>query len=449
MNTENNNSIKPLNEYLKDIKSRNFKFNEILPNLDKQFEKVASYDDLYKKLIEESYYLCNELITKKNHSRNLNNNGDKDLPNSNVERHLIFNSTDNLKPKPKNYEQENNKNISPINNYENKSLFFSNAKNPPQVVNEDMAYLINNCREIESLLEEQNDKIREEYESKLDNNLKQLERFKTYTELDYLENRHELDTKLSEIKALTRQFDERVDKFNEYIDTCKTTNNFGMSTYGGTYFEPVKRLTSNNMTNFGGLLSMNNNLQDGTKLVDVNNYLDTMKSSMGDAGRKIFDYIYTDVGVDSNVSQHRKKEMSGIINDLFAESKVEEATDLWKQMGYEKIEGISLEKCYDLLNYIVRQKDKEIFNLKQKIEKLDRNMEDQAQKDRDIIKLLAEVESYKLKIKEGENCFFQLSVMDNKMNKLIYENSLLYKENRRLKLLIEEYERIKLNSKHF
>jgi hypothetical protein len=440
MSNENTLRIKPLTDYLQDIKSRNFKFNNVIPGLDKQFENISNYDELYKKLIEESYFLCNELITKKNNSRNINNN-ERDLT-SGVERHLIFNSSDNLKPKPK-YEQENNKNISPIGPYENKSIFFSGAKggNGPQVNSEDILYLINNCKEIENLLEEQNGKIRENYDTKLQDNLKQLERFKTYAELEYVENKHELEGKLNEIKALSRQFDERVDRFNEYIETCKNT--IPSMTTGGTY--------DNRRTAYGsdyrGEDGINNPFQERSKLADINNYLNTIKSSgnvvnqpTNTTKKGVFDYIYTDSPRDSNVMQQKKKELSGLINNLFIDERVPEALELWKQLGYEALDGISPEKCCDLLSYIVRHKDKEIDACYKKIDKLEKTLNDHSQKNADIIRLMAEVESYKLKVNDIEHFLYQLSVAESKMEKLINENSLLYKENKRLKLLVEEYE---------
>ena len=103
----NNNNLKPLENYLNDIKSRNIKFGEMIPELSKTVENISNYDDLYKKLIEESYYICNELL------KNREFQDKESFDCKNIERALKFSSND----------KDNNK----IFNSTNKKLILDSA----------------------------------------------------------------------------------------------------------------------------------------------------------------------------------------------------------------------------------------------------------------------------------------------------------------------------------
>jgi len=116
------NNLKPLDDYIKDLENRNFKFSEVIPNLQNTLTNVSSYDDLYKKLIDESYFICNELVNKRSvkslHTRNIpsstENIKDKHEINNNVNRALFFQSSDNLTNKNLKKEKEKSEMLSPI-----------------------------------------------------------------------------------------------------------------------------------------------------------------------------------------------------------------------------------------------------------------------------------------------------------------------------------------------
>ena len=384
MNYENNSNIKPLDEYLKDIKSRNIKLSKILPGLDKTIENVSSYDELYKKLIEEPYYLANELINKKN---NLSRNS---ISDQQVQRVLIFNSTDNMK---KNNEE---KSISPIN--QDKTIFFSNVKNTLAPNNDDIMNLINNCKNIEKVIEKKKNQT-DLIETRIQNNLNKIKEFENL-QLEFVEQKHEINDKLKDIKSLVRQYDEKLERLNEVVNSRiqRDRDNLGN--------------TINNITT----------RPDEVTRRDENIQINDETRS------KLYDYINID-----NPGRYDKS-----MSNLSMEPKLEEAVMYWKNKNYDKIEGLSLEKSYDLICQVLRDKDKEIDRLKKEFKNYEKIKNENQQKNIDIIHLLAEIETLKIKLQDYDAAMVHSKMVEDKIDKIMNENCVLYKENSRLRLRLEE-----------
>ena len=132
------------------------------------------------------------------------------------------------------------------------------------------------------------------------------------------------------------------------------------------------------------------------------------------------------------------REYSQQINSLFANSQIKEASDIWKKFNYLNFEGTSLQRSYEMLMYITRLKDKEIEYLNKKLNQNEEKLVDMKRKDTEIVELFAQLEMYKNKVKSANNKNLDCLKFEDKINNLTKENSMLYKENVRLKVLMQQ-----------
>ena len=91
-----------------------------------------------------------------------------------------------------------------------------------------------------------------------------------------------------------------------------------------------------------------------------------------------------------------------------------------------------------MLTYITKLKDKEIDILNRKVSIFEEKLKDMKRKDNDIVELFAELETYKSKYKCSNMKNDEYEKKEIKMNNLVNENNLLYKENIKLKTLIQQ-----------
>jgi hypothetical protein len=497
--------LKPLEDYLKDIHSRNMKYGKIFPYLDKTVENISTYDELYKKLIEESYLMCSELYTAKaggnsntinieesyNINPNVNENPEPD--NDRVKKALIFKSTESINPQ--NSKTRNNANneflyeggggggnihniISPIikqYNPDNKSGFYSTNKfnntdsknalkkvdmapsntnkvnnNIPKekiFANEEMLYLINNSKEIEHLLikDETVEKI-EIFENRIQRGIRKAEEIE-HMQLEIIENRQDIDLKTKEITKLLNQFNERFGKLDEYMGyiQCEEIRdsregggeNLNRSNVYSCKSQPRETVENNYIYS---------NTEEGTTDRTRLNFSHQHPQNNSFHNPKMNQYTsLSDRLLNDSKERLNVKDMSSKINSLFANYKLKDACELWKTIGYCKFETTSLERSFEMLQQIIKLKDREIEILTQRIKQFEVKEMDIKKKDAEIVELFAELEVYKGKMKNMNEKTNSLQIIEHKMSVLIKENSLLFKENAKLKMLLQQEKYLKMH----
>lgn len=577
------NNLKPLDEYLKDLKSRNSQFAEIIPDLQKTVLNISSYDDLYKKLIEESYYICNELAKGKEDagatqisSRNPPKDEEKEDLCKNINRALLFQSNENVNKINKEQEllspinkhvnenksyfysttnrfnntdykdkkelnladpnfntltnnkkhqndkresqnipnfinviQERDNNINqsndkltttPViknssyliandtnkikektNNYENQNQNLYNSNSIPLFKNDDIGYMINNMREIEKLLEK-DDPIQkiENFENKISVNLMKIEEQKRQ-EFDILENKKEIEKSIDDLNLLYKQFEFKFEKLDEYIEIAKNiptnmNDNFKFSeNYDNSQnmqiFDNQKNINhfskqtdyidNFNRNRINTLHSITEEKRCSTNNSDSRYNRNKSHFNNNQEIREIKDYIipsenqetlerntaasnndfsmYTQSAFANSFNYNiTPREYSQQINSLFANSQIKEASDIWKKFNYLNFEGTSLQRSYEMLMFITRLKDKEIEYLNKKLNQNEEKLVDMKRKDTEIVELFAQLEMYKNKVKSANNKNLDCLKFEDKINNLTKENSMLYKENVRLKVLMQQ-----------
>jgi hypothetical protein len=581
------NNLKPLDEYLKDLKSRNSQFAEIIPDLQRTVLNVSSYDDLYKKLIEESYYICNELAKGKEDpgvthltSRNPPKDPEKEDMYKNINRALIFQSNENfnklnreqellspiIKPPDENksyfysttnrfnntdvkeknelnstaqnfntftntkkslidkresnyipnfnnivQKRDSNLNIStaklnptPVN--KNSSYIIANQlnqikentnnnENPnlntrnliPAFQNDDIAFMINNMREIEKLLEKDDpvNKI-ENFENKISLNLMKLEE-QHRQEFDILETKKEIEKNIDDLNLLYKQFECKFEKLDEYLEIVKNIptkvdenlnnlenldniqnlqntqildnqnkfNNFTKFTRQSDYLHNFNTNTINTLHSITPDKTFNSNfsnsrlnpnksyLNKNQEIKEIKDYIipsenqETIEKNTAASNNDYSMYSQSTYGNSFN-NTITPREYSQKINSLFANSQIKEASDIWRRFNYLNFEGTSLQRSYEMLMYITRLKDKEIEYLNRKISLNEEKLLDMKRKDAEIVELFAQLETYKNKVKVTNSKINDNQKYEDKINNLMKENNMLYKENVRLKVLIQQ-----------
>jgi hypothetical protein len=517
--TEN---LKPLDEYLEGLKSRNSKFASVLPDFQKTFQNVASYDDLYKKLIEESYYICSELVkgkvpqAPKGRTRNGPSIAEKEELSNNINRALIFQSNENI-----NNQGENKKEslLSPINKIpnDNKSYFYSTNRfyntdvkdktefqnniyfsTQPnnqsfnktlrhnkskyssnnlnkEMANSDILLLINNAKEIEKMIEKEDpiNKI-ENFENKITDNLLKLDELRK-NEINLVENKILIEKKLSDVGMLCKQFEEKFNKLETYLEIVKNSNcntnrsqnekfvennntqrnkedpainNISNLNYhpqiqpsssrenkeNNTFFNsgnPANNQTNNHL-NYNSNNNSNNNANPYTQryfLPEQENVNDNQHLSQN----------YSDCELESKF--HIKKtprEYAKKINHMLANNNIKDATEIWRTFNYDFLEGSSYERSYEMLVYILKHKDREMDSISKKTNKFEQLSLQAKKKDFEIIELFTQLEIYKNKLKDYESMSEQYIDIKKKLANIEKDNTILYRENLKLKTLKQQ-----------
>lgn len=409
---KNNNQLplKPLEEYLNEIKKRNKSITQLSPALEQLYNSVSSYDDLYQKLIEETYYIYNELQLQSIQLKS-NANANTKVKNLNiakikmegindpVKKALLFKSSITDRSKINKSKEKVNNSLSPIPQYayanrsndfcitsnnKNKEILFKNSNHQHNTfIGDDLIFLINNSKEIEKLLLTNNNTVvnnnNKSYNSLFldnirnsnENIIEKYERkiFKIEKEKNNLiDQKNSLEKELNEIKYLFAQFEWKYANISD--------------------------------------MELNNSIREESKMMIV---LDSPSS---------------------------KK-----INELFSQNLLKEAETYWKQYNYQPLVNFPLDRSYEMLGLLSKLKDRELKSYRHNNQFLsnDNNVNEVKKKNKEIVELLANIELFKSKSKDNENKLFDLK---SKLNFLIDDNSILFQENRKLKTLIEIHSKI-------
>ena len=170
------------------------------------------------------------------------------------------------------------------------------------------------------------------------------------------------------------------------------------------------------------------NRTDGTK--DMNN------QSINSSGNQYNNPYPKPSKMTQEEQQKRNNAIS--LNNLFSNNRYEDAKELWKKANYEPLDGYPIERTCNLLHIMLKISDREIDYLKKTLKTCSLNLKDLAQKDDEIVELFAEVELKKNQIKKLETQSVLKEQVENKLNKIIKENVVLYKENVKLKTMIQQ-----------
>lgn len=510
--------LRPLEEYVRKIKIRNQIFGKVLNGLDKTLEDVKNYDEMFNKLIDETYYIFNEFSS-------LLNNHEKEVDKSNsnnVERALIFSSSENIGNNNKKTRNLNNglpeayKNeiLSPIVKSEDKSGFYTNLKNKESenkhfkslikatnpirnsseitLQAKDLVFLISNSKNIEREILNQNpvnkiDMIEESLKNKI-SKIENLEKDKMFL----IESKQDINLKVNEINSLISQYDEKHFKLQEnilqHLNTCSSLNsnrnnynnnnndnilnsdfhviNSRLNEETGTnnYYKynqdnkDAKYRNSavfyDNTTNEGTLSRQENNNTLNGRYVNNNNKDDTYNS-------KLFERSYIHEGKNNNNNYNYNnstnnnykasnkfkicdqdevidEDISNKINNLFSEHFLNEAAELWRKYEYKTFSNRSFERAYEMLIQILKFKERELNNLFLKAKDSDYLRNEIDMKNSEIVELFAELEHYKNEYLSLEHIKKDNSRNETKINSLLRENTSLYKENIKLKLLNDQ-----------
>lgn len=505
--------IKPLDSYISELKSRNMVLGKVIPALDKTVENVATYDDLYKRLIDESYLICNELVNTRNlHS---GQNSDRELEKvglgGNVERALIFSSMENINkqnektrnsanlltvPKIQKFSPNTNTNtnnyntankLSPIPVPDNKSGFYSNMKNlntegkpylqmsnyenaksgkndfqtdkNPLFMHDDFMLLIKSAKEIEKTIEENNPvKKLEQCESKINRQIRKVEDVEKI-QSSLVEDKQEINFRLNEMNSLLAQFEERFNKLDEYM-TIKRKNiqDVGplMSTSEGTigldydtYLNPNINIPTNNDTKLKEQNKTFTYPEKSNYSTNPENYLKTWQTR---SNIKIKEEAEGEEENQENSNQNNVRskyytinsrdsvlttELTRQINSLFSEGKISQAGNLWKEVGYDKFRETTYDRSYEMLVQLVKFKDRELALLEKKGRSFDDMRKEASQKDAEMVELFAELEYCKNTLKSMDYLSKTNAKSEQRIANLIQENAILYKDNVKLKTLLQ------------
>lgn len=571
------NKLKPLENYLKDIKSRNSRFKEKIPELGKTVEGISNYDDLYKKLIEESYYICNELLKTRDFQDKESfegNNVERALKfSSNEQDNKIYNTMNNnykqdstfsLKHQNRvveannqfsSFEAADNRNF-PIgqsfskepkaevnklqyftenkNKHTDKNHLFSTTKNhntfsstvpirfkpllatakegetkvdklqgdPKGLLPEELMLLVNNSKQIEGLLCTDNPLTKIEiFQSEIAKDIKKLNDIEI-NQQNLIESKQGLDIKMKDLNDLLNNFQQNFQKFetlaNNYhnqgsptnterntCENCKKGLNQQFSSTGlavnsskdnlnsqketeavSNVFSPRIQTLSvnhNDVSTFSHKnlnkklnQSINNEISYAKKKNNIcnktfngyhqpNNFQNYMSSSGALKNKNLTE---STISMSNNmedfanrseiITSHHFLAASDRINSLFYDNLFREAVELWRQYNYENLNNCSMERTVEMLTIAAKIKDKEIEILNQKVRSIDALKKEVKDKNQEIVELFADLELMRDKIRRYE---FQLNSYKNtekKLNSLINENAVLYKENVKNKTLLEQ-----------
>ena len=554
----NNNNLKPLENYLNDIKSRNIKFGEMIPELSKTVENISNYDDLYKKLIEESYYICNELLKNrefqdkesfdcKNIERALKfssndkdnnkifnstnkklildsafyyNQGNQELNKNNQiisyentfrkddNREVFENNIDEIKkslPNTENLkfltENENkiktSKNMSLFstekhNNRNNKPVKFkdilspiymqqeqNNEKDTKNLISDELLLLVNSSKNIEHMLSTDNPLSKIDiFESEITNELNKLSDIE-FNQNSLIESKKGLEIKMNDLNDLFYNFQEHFLKFENL------TNNYQMTTTAtASNRNFCENCYNNNVANNNSGLGFqkirdtkNSILKDDELLFNNYNSLSHSVNKQNDSfsNPHIMNHQYYNT-VDNNsfpnyninkesiernlnqsnksISEQKPKEENSIkekngnhknfymisdqINNLFVKNKFNEAVNLWKKYNYEVLENCSIERTNEMHILALKLRDKELEKVPNILKLNESLSKEMTKKNFEMFELFGELELLKDKIRNYEFQLSNLQNIENKVQTIISENSILYRENIKIKTLLEQ-----------
>lgn len=142
---------------------------------------------------------------------------------------------------------------------------------------------------------------------------------------------------------------------------------------------------------------------------------------------------------ENNNKTYKKKltrEISNQIYTLYTKRLFNEASELWKLYNFQPLLGVSLERSYEILIYLMKMKDKQIKKLTGYNNQTNNanSIEEAKKKNCEIVELLSKNEFYQYRLDETE---IKLNDLKNRLKGLIEDNNELFLQNRKLKYLIE------------
>ncbi len=145
-----------------------------------------------------------------------------------------------------------------------------------------------------------------------------------------------------------------------------------------------------------------------------------------------------DLLIKPNKVKKINDEVSDQINQLFSNKLFNECYELWKKYNFQLLTNLSNERCFEILVYLLKLKDR---NNKKENKKnnedinIINNLSNEAKKKNcEIVELLSNIELYRVKLCESE---LKLNDLKNIINNLIEENNELSIQNQQLKELIQ------------
>ena len=145
-----------------------------------------------------------------------------------------------------------------------------------------------------------------------------------------------------------------------------------------------------------------------------------------------------DLLIKPNKVKKINDEVSDQINQLFSNKLFNECYELWKKYNFQLLTNLSNERCFEILVYLLKLKDR---NNKKENKKnnedinININLSNEAKKKNcEIVELLSNIELYRVKLCESE---LKLNDLKNIINNLIEENNELNIQNQQLKDLIQ------------
>lgn len=144
--------------------------------------------------------------------------------------------------------------------------------------------------------------------------------------------------------------------------------------------------------------------------------------------------------IDENNNKIYKKklthEISNQIYTLYTKKLFNEASELWKIYNFQPLLGVSIERSYEILIYLMKMKDKQIKKLTGYNNQVNNanSLEEAKKKNCEIVELLSKNEFYQYRLDETE---IKLNDLKNRLKGLIEDNNDLFLQNRKLKTLIE------------
>ena len=419
-----------------------------------------------------------------------------------------------------------------------KSRYPNSYQSP--IVDFQMLYLINNCKEIEKIIEKEKpiQKI-EKIEEKVVKNMKVVDEIKQ-DELEMIETKQEMDIKLQEVKSLFRLYGEKLENMEVFVNKLNKDNpklnecekcqnriaeeelvhNKSSNEYNYTFENFFKnhslknsklsehitfsnhnnRIVSEQVCSFqinkeksnlktvserpsenqsGEIESdlrklmreednenENEIKEEYTTNTNINN-LTSINKAYKHGKNKIYNFINDrkDFKNEINHSSSQSKSdnfsssgnsknfacISQKVNEHLSNGEIKEAVDTWKKINFSPLDNCSFERSYEMLAQILKIKDRENETIIRKIFNLENLKEETKKKDTEIVQLFAQLEYFRNKSQRLESECLEVERLKTRNTNFINENSLLYKENVRLKMLLKEAElqNMKTNSQAF
>lgn len=419
-----------------DIYEKNSSWDLI--NIDENYDNnIAFKEKVFSN--KKSPLLADEIYNNSEMSKTIQGTTSKNNFNNNSKNQANLYEKINNKSKPSKQTEETYKKIDAkeFNRNKDKNLKDQKSRLTPS-----------NSAQKSPLRANQKDFGEEDYE---ENNYKDLKQSTMQNDNSKINNKTDYLSKTYRSNLRSTKYDSEIfhnsNKLNNTTYESHQNNNFNeniLSTYNNIYKNKSLSKTQKILYELEVLRNKNNRNEDfhnqiknsetqkfKNKLPNANSYLEENNSN-------------TDASCNNNNTYDPNRfikisfDDSKQINKLFAEEKISEAIELWKKYDYCLFEGMSLDRSYEMMYQITKIKDRDIDKLIKKVDKLLKIKSENSKKDTEIIELVAEVEGLKYKLSEMEIQMHKNKVVQTQMTEIQSENSALFKENIKLRRLLEQ-----------